>query len=83
MAEKEIPKVELECKHEIDFALIHKDIGLIQADIATIKDAIIGNGKPGIKTDIALLKSHSLRLYSWLAIITVFLLSIAGYALKG
>jgi hypothetical protein len=69
-----------ECKHEVDFALMQRDIGSIQSDITVIKDAITGNGKPGLKTDVAVHSSQITRLFVWLGILSTSFLGICAYA---
>ena len=41
------------CNKEADIAVMRSDITGIKSDMSEIKHAILGNGQPGIKTELA------------------------------
>ena len=78
MAETGIPQSEPQCKHEVDLALMAKSLELNTQATTKILDILEGNGKPGVKTEIAVQKSHTTRIYLWLAGLTAAVGGIVG-----
>lgn len=49
---------EHECKHETDLALMARSIKDICIDVKEVKTAIIGNGKEGLNTRVAIIEKQ-------------------------
>ena len=64
------------CQHEGDIAIIKQSMEQNTATTEKIFDLLNGNGRPGIKTEIALLKQSDNRSRWWLRIITAGLFGI-------
>lgn len=62
----QIKMTEHSCNHEVDLALLQQNTKEIQTDIKTILESITGNGSPGLKTEVALVKQAINRLWAFL-----------------
>ena len=49
---------EHECKHETDLALMAQSLEAVCTDVKDIKSAIIGNGKEGLNTRVAIIEKN-------------------------
>lgn len=72
---------EHECKHEVDFALLFKDVEIIKEGVAAIEKSLAGNGQPGIKTTVELIKQSLGRAWWFIGIITVVIIGASIKAL--
>lgn len=56
-----------DCQHEVDIALMSKGITELVTKTDEIHSTIIGNGKAGLKTEVAVAKASIRRLWVFLS----------------
>jgi len=70
-----------ECKHEVDLALAKQWREDTTKKIDSLVEAILGNGKPGLKTEMELQKKESGRLWYAFYGCAVGVAGLGGYLL--
>ena len=72
-----------ECLHEADLAVTKEATADIKDDIKQIKDAIVGNEHPGLKTDVAILKRQMVWIWALVSIETAAIVTAAFKSFGG
>lgn len=76
-----------ECQQKTRLALIERDYTQMAKQISEMHEAIVGNGKPGLKTDMELQKTDTGRLwkafYGLAGIVGTAVLFFGGYLIRG
>ncbi len=71
-----------ECDKETRIAIVEHDMSEIKADIKTILEAVMGNGKPGLRTQVDRLEQAQARIWWAVSGVGASVTGIAGYILK-
>ena len=72
-----------QCVHEVDLAKMAITIESMNGKLDKVVECIDGNGKPGMKTEIALNKQSIKRAWWWLAGISLAIMSGAIFVIRG
>ncbi|MCP4585310.1 hypothetical protein [Pseudoalteromonas sp.] len=70
------------CEHEVDLALMIEEVKKLSTKMNEIHETIIGNGRPGLKTDMEVTKSSVKRLWYFLGTMFTGVLGMAVWAIK-
>lgn len=70
-----------ECKHEVDFAIMQRDIGKTVEDTQEILSILRGDNGKGHSTKIALLEQGQRRAWWWLGAVSLLLLGVGVRAI--
>ena len=71
-----------EHEQDLNIALMGQTLETVAKQVNSIHTAIKGNGKPGLETEVALLKSHRTRIYLWLAGLSGIGISGVAFAMR-
>ena len=61
---------------------IKDDIDDVKTDVKEIKEAIVGNSQPGLKTEVALTKQSLKRAWWFLSSIAIVILTSAAWIIR-
>ena len=70
------------CEHEVDIALMGQEIKILLGQTKDIHEILVGNGKPGIKTDVEVTKSSVKRIWYFIGTFFTGFVGLAFWVLK-
>lgn len=75
--------MEHDCHQATRIALMERDCMEIKDDLKAILEAVVGNGKPGLKMEVDRLKQQQSRLWWVLSGVGSSVLGVIGYIIRG
>lgn len=69
--------------HETRITLLEHDLCAIKRDITLIRDALIGNGQPGIKLEMDRIKRQQQLIWWAVSGVGSTVMGLLGYTLRG